>query len=580
MVSLPAGSRLGRYQVIERAGRGGMAAVFRALDPELGRNVAVKVLPSFQTEDPTFVGRFRQEAQLVAGLNHPHIVQVYDSGEDKGFNFIVMEYAGGGTLQNLAGRQLDLTEALPLIIPMAEALDYAHGQGVIHRDIKPANVLLDADGKVKISDFGLARLIEANSGFTRSDTVMGTPEYMSPEQALGRSADVKSDLYAFGVLLYQMLVGQIPFRADTPTATLMAHIHQSVPLPTSLDPGLDTHVESVLLRALAKEPDDRYENASQMATELAGVAGETEERIEIDSTPDSIPLVAAPATLQETVPQKTDADPSEAVPPTVAAGPRPTARKVRISDYCLVQDVKGADGPTFSPKLLAMFPLFLLDKKGHFTGLRGFLWRRLGVNRGPFNPNICTTCDYHFHSRKLSEVTVLIADSEDLSAMVRNRGPQVAASVVDDFLKMCTDFVVNHDGMVIRHGAHGVMAVFNAPIRNIDHVDQAIATATEIQLAGSRVKVGDADEGRLRVGISIDTGLAYAGSLGSDDPGDYSVLGDVVDIASDLQQQIDSGGILVTEQVYQEIASAYPNAEKRVFPLKGNSEPVIAYWLG
>ena len=196
-----------------------MAAVFRALDPELDRNVAVKVLPSFQAEDPTFIDRFRQEAQSVARLNHPNIVQVYDFGEDKGFNYIVMEYVPGGTLLNLLGREITLSEALPLITQMAEALDYAHGQGVVHRDIKPANVILDTDGKPKIADFGLARLLEASSGFTRSDTVIGTPEYMSPEQALGRPADERSDLYAFGVLVYQLLLGQTPFRGDTPTAT-------------------------------------------------------------------------------------------------------------------------------------------------------------------------------------------------------------------------------------------------------------------------------------------------------------------------------------------------------------------------
>ena len=163
-----------------------MASVFRSHDPQLDRQVAIKVLPSFQAEDPSFVERFRQEAQAVARLNHPNIIQVHDSGEDKGFSYIVMELVTGGTLQSLLGRPLPLERALGLITPLSQALEYAHGQGVLHRDVKPANVLLDPNGHPKLSDFGLARLLETSSGLTRAGTVIGTPEFMSPEQALGR----------------------------------------------------------------------------------------------------------------------------------------------------------------------------------------------------------------------------------------------------------------------------------------------------------------------------------------------------------------------------------------------------------
>ena len=166
--------------MMERVSRGGMASIYRARDPQLGRDVAVKVLVSFQSEDPTFVERFRQEAQAVARLNHPHIIQVHDFGEDKGFSYIVMEYVTGGTLQDRMGKPLPLTEILQLIAPVAEALTYAHKQGVVHRDIKPANVLLDANGRPKLSDFGLARLLEGSAALTRADAVLGTPDYMSP----------------------------------------------------------------------------------------------------------------------------------------------------------------------------------------------------------------------------------------------------------------------------------------------------------------------------------------------------------------------------------------------------------------
>jgi len=272
--SLSPGTRLGRYQVVEQIGRGGMTTVFQALDPELNRHVAVKVLPSFQTEDPTFVERFRLEAQAVASLNHPNITQVYDYGEDKGFSYIVMEYLTGGTLHDRLGRPITLTGVLSLMAPVGEALDYAHGQGIVHRDVKPSNILLDADGRPKLSDFGLARLLEGSPGLTRGSAVVGTPEYMSPEQVMGRPADQKSDLYALGIVIYQMLLGQVPFRGETSAATLMAHIHQPVPRPSTLDPTIEPRVEALLLRALAKNPDDRYQSASEMVQSLALVSGQ------------------------------------------------------------------------------------------------------------------------------------------------------------------------------------------------------------------------------------------------------------------------------------------------------------------
>ena len=226
MVSLPPGSRLGRYQILEQIGRGGMAIVFRAYDPELDRHVAVKVLPSFQAEDPTFVERFRQEAQSIARLNHPNIIQVYDFGEDKGFTFIVMEYVTGGTLARHVTHALALEEVLEWVSPIAQALEYAHSQSIVHRDIKPANVLVDENGKPKLSDFGLARMFEGGADLTGKGTILGTPAYMAPEQALGRPADQKLDLYSLSVIVYEMLVGQVPFRGDTPSETLMSHIHR------------------------------------------------------------------------------------------------------------------------------------------------------------------------------------------------------------------------------------------------------------------------------------------------------------------------------------------------------------------
>ena len=329
MVSLPSGSRLGRYQILELIGRGGMASVFRAHDPQLNRHVAVKVLPSFQAEDPTFVERFRQEAQAVARLSHPNIIQVHDFGDDKGFSYIVMEYLTGGTFNDRLGRPLPLAETLDLVTPLAHALDYAHGEGIVHRDLKPANVLLDSAGRSKLSDFGLARLLEGSAGLTRADAVIGTPEYMSPEQVLGRPADQKSDLYALGIVVYQMLLGQPPFRGETPSATLMAHIHQPVPLPTAIDPEFDLRLESILIRALAKEPDDRYETAGEFVQALSTTAMEIAAEREAQPTlveplaPESPPVKEGLDT--PTPPVAAPAPPVAAPAPPVAAPTPPEA---------------------------------------------------------------------------------------------------------------------------------------------------------------------------------------------------------------------------------------------------------------
>ena len=282
MVSIPAGTRLGRYQMLERIGRGGMASVYKAYSPKQDMEVAVKVLPSYRADDPAFVERFRQEAQAVASLDHPNIIRFYDFGEDKGFTYIVMEYLAGGTLQDRLGRKLSLEEVLELIAPFAEALDHSHSSGIVHRDVKPSNILLDTDGRPVLTDFGLVRMVEGSLALTRSESVLGTPEYMSPEQALGVPAGPKSDQYSLGVIVYQMLLGRTPFRGETAVATLMAHIHQPVPRPSTLDSDVDPRLESILLKVLAKSPDNRLRSTVGLVDALASVLTRIHRRTPMD----------------------------------------------------------------------------------------------------------------------------------------------------------------------------------------------------------------------------------------------------------------------------------------------------------
>lgn len=268
MASMSPGSHLGRYEIIELIGRGGMASVFRAHDPLLDRDVAIKVLASIFPPDPTFAERFSIEARTVANLRHPNIVQVYDFGEDDGFTFIVSELVEGGTLQEYANGPISIAEVVRLLKPIAEALDYAHTQGVVHRDIKPSNVLMQGQFGPVLADFGLSRVMERSQNLTAVGESLGTPEYMSPEQAMGRDTDHHSDLYSFGILAYRLLSGKAPFHANTPAGTLMAHVNQTLP---PLEETIDLNVYEigeVLVKATAKEPTDRFETASQFLDAL------------------------------------------------------------------------------------------------------------------------------------------------------------------------------------------------------------------------------------------------------------------------------------------------------------------------
>ena len=270
-------TKLGRYQVVETIGHGRSATVYRGNDPELGRPVALKVLPAYYMDDPSFVDRFRHEAQTAARLNHPNILKVHDFGEDRGFAFIVTELVGGGTLQDRMGSQLELSEVLRFTVPLSRALDYAHAQGVVHRDVKPSNVLMDVDGKPVLSDFGVARMLESSIRHTQPGSIVGTPEYISPEVALGKPADHRSDIYAFGVVVYQMLFVESPYLAETPTGTIFAHINEPLSFPSTAGGVLAPRVEGVLRTALAKDPDDRYQAAGELVTALRALSRETVE---------------------------------------------------------------------------------------------------------------------------------------------------------------------------------------------------------------------------------------------------------------------------------------------------------------
>jgi eukaryotic-like serine/threonine-protein kinase len=265
-----------RYKVARALGGGGMAKVYLAHDEVLERNVALKVLREQFADDEEFVERFKREAQSAAALSHPNIVQVYDRGVDKdGASYIAMEYVPEGTLKERISERgpLDPGVAASFALQIAEALGAAHKRGVVHRDIKPQNILLAATGDVKVADFGIARAASAAT-ISQTSVVLGTASYMSPEQAMGEPATPKSDLYSLGVVLYEMLTGELPYTAESPVAVSMKHINEPLRSPKELNPEIPEELNAMVVKLLAKDPEDRYADAAELAKDLRRVRDE------------------------------------------------------------------------------------------------------------------------------------------------------------------------------------------------------------------------------------------------------------------------------------------------------------------
>jgi putative two-component system response regulator len=287
-MSLSEGLALGPYRIVERIGRGGMATVYKAHHPALDRYVAIKVLPEFFAEDETYRDRFQQEAQSVARLKHPNILSVFDYGQADGLTYLVLELVEGGTLAGRLGTPMELEDAVAILKPLANALDYAHSEGILHRDIKPSNILIQKDGTPVLADFGLAKMVASDRSLTASGSVMGTPEYMSPEQVVGEAIGSASDLYSFAVVAYEMLTGRVPFQAETPVAVLLSHMNKAMPATHELVGELSAHVEDVLRKGLAKTPQVRYANASEFVAALTPAAWPSRSYISSDA-PGAVP---------------------------------------------------------------------------------------------------------------------------------------------------------------------------------------------------------------------------------------------------------------------------------------------------
>ncbi len=394
MPELVPGSMLGQYRILERIGKGGMATVYKAYQAALDRYVAIKVLPAILVQEDGFLARFTQEARAIARLRHPNILTVFDFGEAQGLAYIVMEYVEGGTLKQCLGQPLDLDMALQVVRQVGAALEYAHSQGVLHRDVKPSNVLMGKGDWLLLSDFGLAKMAEGSLALTKTGVGVGTPEYMAPEQAEGLSYDHRVDIYALGVVLYEMVTGRLPYEAETPIGVIMKKLTAPLPLPRALNSALPEGVERVILKALARDPADRYARVDGMVKALeAAVAGAAPvEAARPAPAPAPPPLVAPPP-------------PTEAVPALpVVAWPAVPRRYLR------------------SAALLAGLAVVLLCLGGGILALRPKLPDLLAVFQAPATRPVASQGKIAFASNRdgNDEIYVMNADGTSVTRLTVN----------------------------------------------------------------------------------------------------------------------------------------------------------------
>lgn len=326
-----AGENVGPYRIIHQVGQGGMATVYKAYHAALDRFVAIKALHPALMDDSTFLARFQREARLVAKLEHANIVPTYDFASYEGRPYLVMKYIEGITLKaRLDQGQLSLEEIVPIVNAVGAALTYAHSQDILHRDVKPSNVLLASDGQIYLADFGLARIAQGSSSTLTADMLVGTPQYISPEQAMSKpDLDTRTDIYSFGVMLYEMVVGRVPFSADTPYSIIHDHIYTPLPMPREVNPAVSAPVQQVLLKALAKNPIDRFASIADMVhafqsavsfTATSSIANSAPAEISTLQHETEFPKLSSPEAVSVPAPA-----PSLADPPAVPSARSPQA---------------------------------------------------------------------------------------------------------------------------------------------------------------------------------------------------------------------------------------------------------------
>lgn len=429
-----------QYTILEKIGQGGMATVYSAMQHSMNRKVAIKVLPPHFMHDEGFIERFEREVEVISRLEHPHILPIYDYGESEGIPFIAMRYLGGGSMAQLVRRGVpELIDIGKPFQQVSEALDYAHQQGVIHRDLKPGNIMLDENGNAYLSDFGIARVMGSN---LTGSAIIGTPAYMSPEQAHGESIDARSDIYSLGIVLFEIITGREPYQAETPLSLLLKHINEPIPPISEFRSNVPEVVQLVVNKATAKDPDIRYVSATELAEDL---------RKALQGVP---PTVAA-ATRPMAPPQEKDqatvipATPSERLTPVPK---RPDTIQIRRSSMLqamagsavlltIIAAVAAYMLGVFSPQVAVPDGYTMVDEKAYTAFVPAYLASSLNSETNG------SRSIYRWQDSDELSISVALADDSSLDAYF---GEYYADFEADSSSRMFIDEATSLDGTVRR----------------------------------------------------------------------------------------------------------------------------------
>ena len=373
-MTLATGTTFASFRIIEPLGKGGMASVYKAYEASLDRYVAVKVLPAEFLHDPNFAERFSREARVVARLEHPNIIPIYAYGidQEKRIPWMSMRMIAGGALSGVlrgSAQRLPFERSVAILAGVAEALDYAHGKGVVHRDIKPQNILLDEAGRVYLADFGIAKMVESSGGLTQTGMISGTPQYMAPEQATGLTVDNRADIYALGIVAFEMFTGHVPFVADTPVAILMKHVSEPMPLPSTAE--VPEGLMRAVLKATAKKPEDRWATALDLVRGLETGLGVEPAAPAPPAATVATPRPVRPATLVYGAPTAAAAAPATWAPPRT----QPAGSRTHVPAQTYAPPAPSGSSSSMAPLLFVLGGLGLLVVLGAAAGGAYFLLR-------------------------------------------------------------------------------------------------------------------------------------------------------------------------------------------------------------
>jgi class 3 adenylate cyclase/tRNA A-37 threonylcarbamoyl transferase component Bud32 len=524
--------QLGRYEIVRVLGSGAMGIVYEGLDTSLNRRVAIKTIirsalaDSEQAAD--YSQRFMREAQAVARLNHSNIVTVYDFGEEGDIAYFVMEFIQGNELKQFldSGVRFSLPKSLGLMTKLLDALEYAHSQGIVHRDIKPANIMIDKTGRLKLTDFGVVKFLDNVEG-TQAGTMVGTPGYMSPEQILGTSVSPKSDIFAAGVVLYQLLTGQKPFTGDGVFAIQQKIVNEDPPAPSSIDPTLPPIFDQIISKALAKKPEQRYANANEFAEDIRR----------------AMPMEASQQAAGEASALAGAAQADEKTIVT-ATGARPAVEKTVVT-------AKGAPQAYEKTVVTPTAKSGAAEAGAEDVTLDRFLEERAKL-------------DAMFAEKFTRFITVMFTDLKGSTTIAETEGDLVSRMIVKQQSDIIMPAVSDNNGVFVKSIGDGTLSYF-------DNALDAVRAAVQIQKGMDALNMSKTYKFPVLMRIGMHSGKCVVE--------EHDIAGDVVNTASRFESAADGGGILMSEDTYNALSDKseiYCRFVKQV-TLKGKKEPFNAY---